>query len=67
LPVIALVGKFFQEYTQLVARWAAWAEAEVDTWTGTTLADGARVPDQACAPTPTTTRPSRATPADRTE
>jgi PadR family transcriptional regulator, regulatory protein AphA len=47
LPVIALVGTFFLEYTQMVARWAEWAEAEVQTWSGTTTDDGARVPQQA--------------------
>jgi DNA-binding PadR family transcriptional regulator len=60
LPVIALVARFFQDYTHLVARWAAWAEAEVQTWTGTTTAEGARVPEQAFTPAaPRRVRPSR--------
>jgi PadR family transcriptional regulator AphA len=50
LPVIALVSRFFLEYTQLVARWAAWAEVEVESWAGTTAADGARVPDEVFVP-----------------
>jgi PadR family transcriptional regulator AphA len=45
LPVIALTGKFLLEYSELVARWAAWAEAEVETWSGVTPAEGAAVPD----------------------
>jgi DNA-binding PadR family transcriptional regulator len=32
LPVIALVGKFFLEYSHLLARWAAWAEQHVTDW-----------------------------------
>lgn len=32
LPVIALVGKFFLEYSDLLARWAAWAEQHVAAW-----------------------------------
>lgn len=32
LAVIALVGKFFLEYSDLLARWAAWAEQNVADW-----------------------------------
>lgn len=32
LPVIALVGKFFLEYSHLLAEWAAWAEQNVIEW-----------------------------------
>jgi PadR family transcriptional regulator AphA len=32
LPVIALVGKFFLEHSQLLADWAAWAEQTVTEW-----------------------------------
>lgn len=44
LPVIALTGKLLLEYSELVARWAAWAEAEVETWSGVRPTDGASVP-----------------------
>jgi len=44
LPVIALTGRFLLEYCDPVARWAAWAEAEVGAWDGVTPATGARVP-----------------------
>ena len=47
LPIIALVGKFLLEQTELVARWAAWAEQEVATWPGLTPAEGAQVPEDA--------------------
>lgn len=35
LPVIALPAKFFSEFADLLVRWAAWAEAEVENWDGT--------------------------------
>ncbi len=35
LAVIALTAKFFSEYADLLARWSAWAEAEVKGWEGT--------------------------------
>ncbi len=35
LPVIALPAKFFSEFFDLLVRWAAWAEAEVENWEGT--------------------------------
>ena len=46
LPVIALTGKFLLEYVDLVARWAAWAEAEVQTWSGMTPEDSARLSEE---------------------
>jgi DNA-binding PadR family transcriptional regulator len=46
LPVIALTGKLLLEYVDLVARWAEWAEAEVQTWSGLTPEDSARLVDQ---------------------
>jgi DNA-binding PadR family transcriptional regulator len=46
LPVIGLVGKFFVEHAELVARWAAWAERSVTKWEDV-RPDGARVPDGA--------------------
>ncbi|WP_219420120.1 PadR family transcriptional regulator [Pseudonocardia nigra] len=49
LPVIALTGKFFVEYTELLARWAAWAERAVTGWDDV-HPDGAAVPDGAFAP-----------------
>ncbi len=49
LPVIALPAKFFSEFTDLLARWAAWAEAEVDGWDSTTPR-GARIPAGAWEP-----------------
>ena len=50
LPVIALSGKLLLEHAELLARWAAWAEQEVQAWGGVTPADGAVVPDGALAP-----------------
>ncbi len=35
LAVIALPGKFFSEFADLLDRWARWAEAEVESWDGT--------------------------------
>lgn len=49
LPVIALVGKFFLEHTELLVRWAAWAERAVADWDDV-RPDGARVPDGAFTP-----------------
>ncbi|HWH34662.1 MAG TPA: PadR family transcriptional regulator [Acidimicrobiales bacterium] len=44
LPVIALVARFLADHAALVARWAEWAEHEVEGWTGVTPGSGARVP-----------------------
>lgn len=49
LPVIALSAKFFSEYAELLARWSAWAEAEVQKWDGTSPNEAA-VPDGAWQP-----------------
>lgn len=49
LPVIALAGKFFLEYAELLARWAAWAEHAVTEWDDV-RPDGASVPDGAFDP-----------------
>ena len=46
LPVIALTGKFFGEFADLLARWAAWAENAVTEWDGV-HPHGAGVPDGA--------------------
>jgi DNA-binding PadR family transcriptional regulator len=46
LPVIAHTGKLLLEYVDHVARWAEWAEAEVQTWSGLTPEDSARLVDQ---------------------
>ena len=54
LPVIALVARFHLDQAELLCRWAAWAEHEVDTWSGVTPETGARVPPLAL--------PGRATP-----
>lgn len=35
LPVIALPARFFSEFADMLDRWAAWAEAEVEGWEGT--------------------------------
>jgi PadR family transcriptional regulator, regulatory protein AphA len=51
LPVIALTGKLLLEQAELLARWSAWAEAEVSTWQGTDVASGARVPPDAFSAT----------------
>lgn len=32
------------EWVELLCRWAAWAEEEVETWAGVTPETGARVP-----------------------
>jgi PadR family transcriptional regulator, regulatory protein AphA len=56
LPVIALVARLLLEYTELLTRWAAWADAEVEGWAGTTATDGARVPDAVFEPS---SRPTR--------
>lgn len=50
MPVIALTGKLLLEHAELVARWAAWAEAEVEQWGGVDLTSGARVPPDAFTP-----------------
>jgi PadR family transcriptional regulator, regulatory protein AphA len=34
LPVVALVGKFFLEYSDLLVRWADWAEQNISNWNG---------------------------------
>lgn len=47
LPVIALVARFHQEQAEALSRWATWAAAEVEGWTGVTVADGARIPPAA--------------------
>jgi len=49
LPVIALVGKFFLEYSDLLARWSAWAEENVGRWHGLRPGDAA-VPAAAFEP-----------------
>lgn len=49
LPVIALTGKFFLEYAELLARWSAWAERAVTEWDGV-HPDAATVPDGAFEP-----------------
>jgi DNA-binding PadR family transcriptional regulator len=49
LPVAALTGKFFLEYTELLARWASWAEAAVTEWRGV-QAGRATVPPGAFEP-----------------
>ena len=46
LPVIALTGKFFVEFADLLARWAAWGEQAVTAWDDVHPA-GAMVPDGA--------------------
>ena len=35
LAVIALPARFFAEFAEMLDRWAAWAEAEVEGWEGT--------------------------------
>jgi hypothetical protein len=50
LPVIALTGKLLLEQAELLGRWAAWAEHEVETWSGVTPTTGAQVPSHAFTP-----------------
>lgn len=47
LPVIALSAKLLLEHTELVLRWARWAEQEVQSWSGVTPQTGAAVPGDA--------------------
>lgn len=47
LPVIALSAKLLLEQTELVLRWARWAEQEVQSWSGVTPQTGASVPGDA--------------------
>jgi PadR family transcriptional regulator, regulatory protein AphA len=49
LPVIAITGKFFLEFAELVARWAEWAEQAVEDWTDLPP-EGATVPNGAFEP-----------------
>lgn len=44
LAVIALVARFHVEQAELLGRWAAWAEEEVESWSGVTEETGALVP-----------------------
>jgi DNA-binding PadR family transcriptional regulator len=46
LPIIAVTGKFFLEFAELVARWAEWAERAVKDWKDV-HPDGATVPEGA--------------------
>jgi DNA-binding PadR family transcriptional regulator len=57
LPVIALVVRFYAELATAVDRWAAWAEAATEGWTGVTSDGGAQVPPDALV------RPRRRPPA----
>ncbi|MET7300755.1 PadR family transcriptional regulator [Embleya sp. NPDC005575] len=50
LPVISLITRLFLEQAEAAARWAAWAETEVETWQGVTPTTGARLPDLAFDP-----------------
>jgi PadR family transcriptional regulator AphA len=47
LAVIALVARFHLEQAEMLGRWAEWAAAEVESWSGVTLETGARVPTDA--------------------
>ena len=49
LPVIALLTKFFSVFADMLERWAAWAEAEVDGWERTGPGE-ATVPKSAWEP-----------------
>jgi DNA-binding PadR family transcriptional regulator len=49
LAIIALTGKFFVEFTDLLARWAAWAEHAVAQWDGVDE-ESATVPQGAFQP-----------------
>ena len=51
LPVIALPARFFAELAEMLDRWAAWAEAEVEAWEGTQPGQ-AQVPRGAWDPAP---------------
>ena len=43
--VIALMGRLLLSHREAIRRWADWAEAEVSQWGGSTLTDGAAVPE----------------------
>ena len=47
LPIVAITGKLLMGQYEAVIRWTRWAEAAIDSWTGTTLATGATVPPHA--------------------
>jgi DNA-binding PadR family transcriptional regulator len=44
LPVIMLVARFQREQAEATCRWVRWAQRQVASWSGTTLAEGARTP-----------------------
>ncbi len=50
LPVIALPARFFLELHTAIWRWAVWAEAATEEWTGLTPDTGAAVPPGAFTP-----------------
>jgi hypothetical protein len=39
------MGKLLYSHREAIRRWADWAEAEVSSWEGTTLDNGAQVPE----------------------
>jgi DNA-binding PadR family transcriptional regulator len=47
LPVIALAAEHFRLQSEALLRWVDWAERATREWTGVTIDDGARVPDDA--------------------
>lgn len=47
LPVIALAARYFHERSEAMLRWVEWAERAVEDWSGVTVDEGARVPDDA--------------------
>lgn len=47
LPVIALAARYFHERSEAMLRWVEWAERAIEDWSGVTVDDGARVPDDA--------------------
>ncbi len=44
LPVTMLIARFHHEQAVAAARWARWAQAQVESWEGVTPQTGARIP-----------------------
>jgi DNA-binding PadR family transcriptional regulator len=45
LHVVGLMGKLLFSHREAIRRWADWAEDEITQWGGSTLTDGAKVPE----------------------
>ena len=52
LPVISLATRVYAELNGAIRRWAEWADAATEEWSGVTTATGANVPKGAFEPDP---------------